>query len=83
MLGLEDGVLIVVVILVLVALLNVGLIYGLLSGSTRRQIDMLRKAARRARNPWEREDRDLQDLHQRVSGFETRQQPPDENTGRD
>lgn len=80
MLGFDNGILLVVVIIVLVLLFNVGLIFGLYSGSTQRQIEMLRKAARRARNPWEREDRDLRDLHDRVSELDSRRRPPDDHS---
>lgn len=66
MFGIEQGTLLVILIVGAVLLFNVGLLYGLMSGSTRQQIDMLRRAARKARNPWAAEDEALRDLHGRV-----------------
>jgi len=57
--------------LLLVILLNLGLVIG---GLRSRSADGIRKwlgAARRLGNPWAEEDQALQELHRRVSGFET------------
>lgn len=64
---LESGWGIVALIGLVVLLFNIGLIYGLLSGATQQQIDMLRRITRRARNPWQPTNQSLDELHERVS----------------
>jgi len=61
-----DGGWIAVLVIGAIVLFNLGLIYGLLSGSVQQQIDMLRRAASQARHPWAREDEALDALHQRA-----------------
>lgn len=80
MFGIENGTLTVVIIIAIVVLFNAGLVYGLLSGSAHEQIEMLRRIARRARNPWEPEDRALEDLHDRVVRL-PRGNKPNDKTG--
>lgn len=53
-------------ILAVIVLFNIGLIYALLSGSAAAQWDMLRRIASRSRNPWQREDEALRELHERA-----------------
>lgn len=71
MFGVEEGTLLVIVIVGAILLFNIGLLYGLMSGSTRQQIEMIRRAARKARNPWAAEDEALRDLHGRVARLGT------------
>lgn len=82
MFGIDRGALIVIIVVAAVVLINVGLLYGLLSGSTRQQIDMLRRVARRARNPWAAENEALRNLHGRVAKLgspDRHPQDPDES----
>ncbi|MGA9533269.1 MAG: hypothetical protein WBR18_11180 [Anaerolineales bacterium] len=52
-----------------VLLFNIGLIFGLRSGATQEQIEMIRKAVGRARNPWSSEDEALAALRKSVAGL--------------
>ncbi len=52
-----------------VVLVNVGLIYSLTSDATREQLNLIKKAAGAARNPWKREDEALNELHDRVAAL--------------
>lgn len=65
----ERGWVLACLIIGAVVAINVGLMYSLLSGGARQQWEILRKAARRARDPWQEEDRDLEELHRRVLGL--------------
>lgn len=65
----ESGWGVVALIGLAVLLFNVGLIYGLLSGSTQEQIEMMRRIAQRARNPWQPANKALDELHERVAGL--------------
>lgn len=64
-----------IVILITVAaviLFNVILYYGVTKGWGKgfgREIDLFRKAADRARSPWEQENKDLDELSRRVSAL--------------
>lgn len=71
MFGVEQGTLLVILIIGAIVLFNIGLLYGLMSGSTRQQIEMIRRAARKARNPWAAEQEALQDLRGRVARLGT------------
>ncbi len=53
-------------ILALVVLVNLGLIYSLISGSAAAQWDMVRRIAERTRNPWQSEDEALSELRERA-----------------
>lgn len=80
----DRGLLIVLLIVGLVILVNIGLLYGMLSGSTRQQFEMLRRAAQRARNPWSEEDDDLKELRGRIARLQSREPSeadPDEPDG--
>lgn len=55
------------IVLLGVLAFNVGLIHSLRSGRLGRQLNILRRAARQARNPWRSEDEALADLRDRVS----------------
>lgn len=63
---LDRGWLAVALIGGLVVLLNLGLLYALLSGSAQSQLDMLRRLAQQARHPWRRENEALHELRQRA-----------------
>ena len=62
---LDRGWLTVGVIVGLVLLFNIGLLYAMLSGSTKTQLKMLQRILERGRNPWQREDDDLRELNAR------------------
>lgn len=66
----ESGWLIVGLIGIAVLLFNVGLIIGLRSGATQQQIEMIRKAMGKAKNPWSTEDEALAALRRSVAGLE-------------
>jgi hypothetical protein len=76
-----SGWLIVAIIGLAVLLLNIGLLYGLRTGATQEQIGMIRKAFRRARNPWIDEDQSLSDLRRRVEAMGQRDESDDEQDG--
>jgi hypothetical protein len=59
-----------------VVLINIMIFLSLRRGNEVTTVDMLRKAARRARNPWQDEDDALQELSDIVAGLR-----PDENEG--
>jgi hypothetical protein len=59
--------LIVGVTLIAVLVINVVIYYSAAGKRSSQQIDMLRQAARRARNPWEPEDKALEELSRRVA----------------
>lgn len=61
--------LIVGVTLIVVVLINVIIYYSASGKRSSQQIDMLRQAARRARNPWEPEDKALEELSRRVAAL--------------
>jgi hypothetical protein len=66
--------LIVVGTIIGVIFVNVAIYYSIRGRSLTQQIDMLRKATRQARNPWEYEDKSLQDLSDLVKQFKS---PPE------
>lgn len=65
-LDLGRAALIVILALVGVVFINVAIYYMVKGKGTIGQIQMIRKAAGRARNPWEVEDQALQDLSELV-----------------
>lgn len=69
-----------------VILFNVMIYLSVRRGNEVTTIDMMRKAARRARNPWQDEDDSLQELSDIVSGFkpgEGNTEPGQEQTDND
>ncbi len=70
----DRGVLILCVIIGVVILFNVSLVYSLLSGGARQQLDLLSRAAHRARSPWQAEDQALDELRAAVDQLETQRQ---------
>lgn len=65
-LDLGRAALVVILALVGVVFINVAIYYMVKGKGTIGQIQMIRKAAGRARNPWEGEDQALQDLSELV-----------------
>jgi hypothetical protein len=57
-----------------VVLFNVMIYLSLRRGNEVTTIDLLRKASRRARNPWQDEDDALQELSELVAGLRTNQE---------
>ena len=71
--------LIVGVTLIVVIVINVVIYYSAAGKRSSQQIDMLRQAARRARNPWEPEDKALEELSRRVAELKKpREEKPQE-----
>jgi hypothetical protein len=69
-----------------VILFNVMIYLSVRRGNEVTTIDLMRKAARRARNPWQDEDDALQELSDIVSGFkpgEGKTDPAEEQTDND
>ncbi len=75
----ESGWFWIALVLLGVLVFNVGLIYGLLSGSLQRQVEILRRLAQRARHPWQREDEALADLHNRAGRLRQQAEETPEN----
>ena len=61
-----------------VDIINGGLILSLRRGGTHRQIEMLRRAAKAARNPWAEQNKAMSELRERVSELEVGENGPDE-----
>lgn len=66
----ENVGLIVCAVLIFVALLNAGLILGVLRGQNRNRFEVIEKAIRAAQNPWRERDEQIEELRQRVSDLE-------------
>lgn len=66
----ENVGLIVCGVLIFVALLNAGLILGVLRGQNRNRFEVIEKAIRASQNPWRERDEQIQELRQRVSDLE-------------
>lgn len=66
----ENVGLIVCGVLIFVALLNAGLILGVLRGQNRNRIEVIGKAIRAVQNPWRERDEQIKELRQRVSDLE-------------
>lgn len=52
--------------------INAALLASLRRGNEASQVDLLRRAAGRARQPWAKEDEALQELSRRVAGLNSR-----------
>jgi hypothetical protein len=64
--------------LLIVVAVNGGLILALRRGGTQRQVDLLKRAAKAARNPWAEQDQTMSELRERVSQLESdRGEPPE------
>ena len=51
---------------VIVVAVNGGLVLAVRRGGTQRQVDMLRRAAKAARNPWVDQEKEMSELRERV-----------------
>lgn len=65
----ENVLLVVCLTLFLVIGINAALYVSLRGGGTQTQIDLFRRAAQRARQPWKEEDEALQELSERVAAL--------------
>lgn len=75
----ERAGLVICLTVAVVAFINLA-IFSLLrrgSGSSLNQVEMLRRAARRARQPWQEEDDNLKELSRQVAALK---QPPEEDS---
>lgn len=77
----DSGWLIVGLIGGAILLFNIGLIFGLRSGATQEQIEMIRKAVGRARNPWATEDEALHALRKSVKGLQSQEHEQADDDG--
>lgn len=71
--------LVIVLTVIGVVVINVAIYYSISRRGTIGQIDLLRKAASRARNPWRPEDEMLEELSQLVAGLKN--EPGDPGSG--
>jgi len=69
-LDLDKAALVICLTLFIVIGINAAIYASLRRGNTVRQIELLRKAAGRVRNPWEEEDQALSELSRRVKELE-------------
>lgn len=60
-----------------VVLINIMIYLSLRRGNEVTTVDLFRKAARRARNPWQDEDDALQELSDLVAGLRSNNEQPD------
>ena len=56
----------------IVIAVNGGLVLAVRRGGTQRQVEMLRRAARAARNPWADQDKEMSELRERVAQLEAK-----------
>ena len=56
----------------IVIAVNGGLVLAVRRGGTQRQVEMLRRAARVARNPWADQDKEMSELRERVAQLEAK-----------
>jgi hypothetical protein len=77
----DRALLVVCITIFAVILLNVAIYVSVTRGksnSTVGQIELLRRAARTARSPWEKENQDLQELSRRVADLKQEPKTPGE-----
>ena len=75
---LDRAFLVIFLTIAAVVLFNVMIFLSVRRGDDVTTIDLMRKAARRARNPWKDEDDALQELSDLVSNFKSGSQEPTE-----
>jgi hypothetical protein len=68
---------IIAVVAVGIILINVGIIYALLTGSAQQQLEIFGRIFRQARRPWAGENKSLEDLRERVQRLTEDQEPED------
>jgi hypothetical protein len=54
----------------IVVAVNGGLVLAVRRGGTQRQVEMLRRAAKAARNPWDDQEKKMSELRERVAQLE-------------
>jgi hypothetical protein len=67
--------------LLIVVAVNGGLILAMRRGGSHRQVDMLRRAAKAARNPWTQQEEEMSELRERVSQLEPEEADPSKTDG--
>jgi len=77
----DSGFLVVCIGIVLVILFNVGLVYSLTSPSTREQLRLLTKLARKSRDPLKPQNEQYAELRDRVSKLNGSMTDKDEPSG--
>lgn len=78
---LDQGWLTVGVIVGLALLFNIGLLYAVLSGSTKTHLKIMERILERARNPWQREDEDLRELNARTRRLQAEPEKSGDDSG--
>jgi hypothetical protein len=51
----------------IVVAVNGGLVLAIRRGGTQRQVELMRRAAKAARNPWGEQDKEMSELRERVA----------------
>jgi len=67
--------------LLIVVGVNGGLILAVRRGGTHRQVELLRRVAKAAKNPWFNQDKAFSELRERVSELELDQTDPSDPDG--
>jgi hypothetical protein len=78
--SLSPAVVICLALLIVVAV-NGGLVLAVRRGGTHRQVELLRRAAKAARNPWAEQEQAMDELRERVSQLETDKATPNDPDG--
>ncbi len=73
---LSKAALVILLTLMLVVVINLGIYYSVSRKNTIGQIELLRRAANRAKNPWQSEDNNLSELSRLVKEIQ-KSPPPD------
>ena len=77
---LSPAAVICLVVLIVVAV-NGGLFLAVKRGGSHRQVELLRRAAKTARNPWAEQEQAMDELRERVSELESESANPPESDG--
>ena len=62
---------VICLVVAIVIAVNGGLVLAVRRGGTQRQIEMLRRAAKAARNPWANQEKEMSELRERVAQLES------------
>ncbi len=74
----ENVLLVICLTIFLVVGLNAAIFVSLRGGGTQNQIELFRRAAQRARQPWKDEDEALEELSKRVAALKEKQKDNEE-----
>ncbi|MFP3852969.1 MAG: hypothetical protein ACLFWD_01605 [Anaerolineales bacterium] len=62
-----------------IILLNLGIIYALLTGSAQRQLEVFHRLVANARRPWQAEDKSLSELRDRIEHLQPEESSREKN----